>query len=155
MITPGAIISDPPLTWIGDNVTLSVCSIVCHDGSASVFGAATGRVLDAVGPVIIRDNVFIGLGAVVLPGVTIGPNSIVAAGAVVNRDVPEDAIVAGVPARQVGTVSAWVDRRERETRVLPWFSLLEERSRDTSQWDALEPRLLEARVCHFFGNPGG
>lgn len=51
--------------------------------------------------IIIRRNVWIGAAATVLPGVTIGENSIVAAGAVVTKDVPPDTIVAGVPARVI------------------------------------------------------
>jgi acetyltransferase-like isoleucine patch superfamily enzyme len=50
-------------------------------------------------PVRIRTGADIGVGAVILPGVTIGEHSIVGAGAVVTQDVPPFAIVAGVPAR--------------------------------------------------------
>ena len=49
-------------------------------------------------PVIIRDNVWIGMNAVILKGVTIGENSVVAAGAVVTKSVPENVVVAGNPA---------------------------------------------------------
>ena len=49
-------------------------------------------------PVIIRDNVWIGMGAVILKGVTIGENSVVAAGSIVTRDVPPNVVVAGNPA---------------------------------------------------------
>ncbi len=52
-------------------------------------------------PVTIGENVWIGSSATILPGVTIGDNAIVAAGAVVNRDVPKDSVVAGVPAKVV------------------------------------------------------
>lgn len=52
-------------------------------------------------PVVIGDDVWIGANCVILPGVTIGSGAVVAAGAVVNRDVPANAIVAGVPARVV------------------------------------------------------
>lgn len=50
-------------------------------------------------PIVIEDNVWIGGGAIVLPGVTIGHNSVVGAGAVVTRDVPPDSLVTGNPAR--------------------------------------------------------
>jgi acetyltransferase-like isoleucine patch superfamily enzyme len=50
-------------------------------------------------PVIIGDDCWLGTGAIVLPGVTIGNGSIVAAGAIVTRDVPENVVVAGSPAR--------------------------------------------------------
>ncbi len=49
-------------------------------------------------PVIIEDNVWIGMGAVILKGVTIGENSVVAAGAIVTRSVPANVVVAGNPA---------------------------------------------------------
>lgn len=150
-LTPGAIVSDPPLTWIGDNVVLSACSIVCHDGSATVMARAYDVVLDAVGPVVILDNVFIGVGAIVLPNVRIGPNAIVAAGAVVTEDVPEDAVVAGVPAHVVGSVSELVRRREAETRTLPWYELLRRRGSSFTAADPIERALRDQRVAHFFG----
>jgi maltose O-acetyltransferase len=50
-------------------------------------------------PIVIEDNVWIGSGAIVLAGVTVGRNSVVAAGAVVTKDVPPGCIAAGVPAR--------------------------------------------------------
>ncbi len=49
--------------------------------------------------IVIKDNVWIGAGAIILPGVTIEKNSIVAAGAVVTKNVPKDVIVGGVPAK--------------------------------------------------------
>ena len=54
-----------------------------------------------VGPVTLRDGCWIGVGAVVLPGVTIGRNAVVAANAVVTTDVPDCAVVGGVPARLI------------------------------------------------------
>ena len=52
-------------------------------------------------PVIIKDNVWVGMGAVILKGVTIGENAIIAAGAIVTKSVPANAIVAGNPAKVV------------------------------------------------------
>lgn len=52
-------------------------------------------------PIRIRRNAWIGAAAIVLPGVTIGENAIVAAGAVVTKDVPDNTIVGGVPARAI------------------------------------------------------
>ena len=52
-------------------------------------------------PVTIEDDVWIGANAVVLPGVTIGNHSVVAAGAVVTKDVPPHSLVAGVPAKVI------------------------------------------------------
>jgi acetyltransferase-like isoleucine patch superfamily enzyme len=56
-------------------------------------------------PVIIGENVWIGSNSTILPGVTIGDNSVVAAGAVVTKDVPENTVVAGVPAKVVKKIN--------------------------------------------------
>jgi acetyltransferase-like isoleucine patch superfamily enzyme len=55
--------------------------------------------------VVIKRNACIGAGATILPGVTIGENSVVAAGAVVNKDVPANTVVGGVPAKVIKTIS--------------------------------------------------
>lgn len=54
--------------------------------------------------ITLESNVWVGCHATILPGVTIGKNSIVAAGAVVNRDVPPNTVVAGVPAKAIKTI---------------------------------------------------
>jgi acetyltransferase-like isoleucine patch superfamily enzyme len=58
-------------------------------------------------PVVIGDRVWIGTGVIVLKGVTIGDGAVIAAGSVVTNDVPAGAIVAGVPARVIGTADGW------------------------------------------------
>lgn len=55
--------------------------------------------------VVIKRNAWIGAGATILPGVTIGENSVVAAGAVVNKDVPASTVVGGIPAKVIKTIS--------------------------------------------------
>lgn len=55
-------------------------------------------------PVVIRRKAWIGAGAIVLPGVTVGQNAIVGAGSVVTRDVPDNAVVAGVPAKFIRNI---------------------------------------------------
>ncbi len=67
-----------------------------HDHHASDFHAINA-------PVTIEDYVFIGPRSIILPGVRIGRGVIVAAGAVVTKDVPALSIVGGVPAKQIGT----------------------------------------------------
>ena len=52
-------------------------------------------------PVVIGNNVWIGSNVTIIPGVTIGDNSVIAAGAVVTKDVPKNVVVAGVPAKKI------------------------------------------------------
>jgi acetyltransferase-like isoleucine patch superfamily enzyme len=56
------------------------------------------------GPIHIKQNAWIGAGATILPGVTIGENAVVAAGAVVSKDVPANTVVGGVPAKTIKTI---------------------------------------------------
>lgn len=55
-------------------------------------------------PILIKKNAWIGAGAIILPGVTIGENSVVAAGAVVSKNVPDHAVVAGIPAKIIKSI---------------------------------------------------
>ncbi|HOB05085.1 MAG TPA: acyltransferase [Propionibacteriaceae bacterium] len=73
---------------------------------SSALRCVSGRRHPAVdrAPVVIGDRVFVGANCVIQMGVTIGDESIISAGSVVTRDVPPRTVVAGVPARVVGTV---------------------------------------------------
>ena len=59
---------------------------------------------EAAKPITIGSNVWLGGGVIVLPGVTIGENSVVGAGAVVTRDLPDNVVAMGIPARVVRSV---------------------------------------------------
>lgn len=97
--------SEPYLITIGDHVTItSGVRFVTHDGGVWVLRDEVPS-LDYFAPIIVGNNVFIGLEALIMPGVTIGNNAIIAARAVVTRDVAEDTIVAGVPAKAVTTLA--------------------------------------------------
>jgi acetyltransferase-like isoleucine patch superfamily enzyme len=65
----------------------------------------TNKLIDEQGvstqPVVISDDVWIGANAVILPGVTIGRHCVIAAGAVVTKDVPDNTLVGGIPAKVI------------------------------------------------------
>ncbi len=123
-IEPGAIIRD--MVEIGDNAVIMMGAIInigavvgkgtmidmgCVLGGRAIVGnnchIGAGTVLAGVvepasaTPVIVEDDVMIGANAVVLEGVHVGCGAVVAAGAVVVSDVPENAVVAGVPAHVI------------------------------------------------------
>ena len=56
-------------------------------------------------PIVIKRKAWIGAGATILPGVTIGENAVIAAGAVVSKDVPASTVVGGVPAKFIKTIN--------------------------------------------------
>ena len=62
-----------------------------------------GHFLPYSGKIVIGNNVFVGTKVIIMHGVTIGDNSIIAAGAVVTKDVPSGSIVGGVPAKVIGS----------------------------------------------------
>ena len=94
--------SFPHLVTIEDYVDIGPnVIIVAHDSS---YHCVRPDIPIICKPVTIKRNAYIGAGAIILPGVTIGEYSIVAAGAVVTKDVPPYTVVAGVPARVIGTV---------------------------------------------------
>lgn len=83
---------------IGNNVSISYrCNIMSggHIVNSPTFEGEHK-------PIIIEDYVWIGVGATILKGVTIGRGAVIAAGSVVTKDVPQYAIVAGIPAKVIG-----------------------------------------------------
>lgn len=91
---------------IGDNVVLSAGSMLIDSGLDLAEFAATHDPEHIDSYVVIEDGAWIGAGAIVLSGVTIGRKAVVGAGSVVTRDVPPLSIVAGNPARKIGQVDA-------------------------------------------------
>ncbi|MBU9130818.1 acyltransferase [Holdemanella porci] len=98
--------AEPFLVYFHDNVAISAgVRIVTHSALNTVFNheEKTDQYLCRFGKVEIGNNVYVGADAIINYGVTIGDNCIVAAGAIVTKDVPDDSIVAGVPAKIVGS----------------------------------------------------
>lgn len=95
--------SEPYLIEIGNHVTVSAdVAMITHDGGTwCVRDKEKYKGIFKYGKIIIKDNCFIGMRSIIMPGVTIGANSIVAAGAIVTKDVPENSVVAGIPAKVI------------------------------------------------------
>ena len=142
-------IADPSYVRMGNNVRLSGCTLFGHDGSINMINRAYGLKLDRVGKIELLDNVYIGHQAIVLPGVTIGPNAIVASGAVVSKDVPENVVYGGVPARRICSLDEHVARMKRDSADLPWMHLIEKRE---AEFDPeVQPELDRLRLQAWYG----
>jgi len=149
-INYGVTITDPAYVRIGNNCTLTTCTLLGHDGVIRVLNNVYGKKLDAVGKIDIQDNCFIGHGAIVMPGVTIGPNAVVAAGAVVRADVAPGTVVGGVPAKVIGTMDQLAQRVEQRCQQYPWYELIQQREGGFDP--AMEPELQRLRVKEFFAS---
>ena len=102
--------SEPYLVEVGDNVYFSgMVNMYTHDGGTmQLFHMGiTDKKYDHFGKIKIGDHCFIGAESIILKNVTIGNNCIVGAGAVVSKSIPDNCVVAGVPARIICTVEEY------------------------------------------------
>ncbi len=104
--------SEPYLIRIGDHVSLTYTTFITHDGAVWVLRSEHPDI-DHVAPITIGNNVFIGHGATLLPGVTVGDNVVIGARSVVAKDIPSNCVAAGVPARPIRSIE------EYERKVVP------------------------------------
>ncbi len=100
VINIGAVIGEG--TMIDMNVSVGGRGTIgknCHIGAGAVIAGVIEP--PSAKPVVIEDDVLVGANAVILEGVRVGKGSVVAAGAIVVEDVPENVVVAGIPARVI------------------------------------------------------
>lgn len=148
-INVGVRITDPAYVLIGNSCVLADCTLIGHDAVVHIIQSVYGCKTDSVGKIVIKDNCFVGHGAILMPGVTIGPNAVVGAGAVVTRDVLAGMVVAGVPAKVVCTLDSLAARVEARSRAYPWHHMIEQRAGSFDP--AVEPELVRQRLKFFFG----
>jgi acetyltransferase-like isoleucine patch superfamily enzyme len=103
---------EPFLIKIGNHVTIAPgVRYITHDGATFVFrDMPEYKNMQRHDTIAIRDNCFIGSDAILLPGITIGPNAVVGAGAVVTKSVPPDTVVGGCPAKYICTFEEYIRR---------------------------------------------
>ena len=100
---------------IGENVHITEgVKFITHDGGTLLFRSIIPD-LEITKPVVVGNNVYIGNDVIILPGVKIGDNVIIGAGAVVSRDIPNDSVAAGVPARVIKPIQDYFEKIQRES----------------------------------------
>lgn len=116
------VILDPSHCWlieIGNNVTMAPrVHILCHDASTKEFLGYT-----KIGRVIIGDNVFIGAGSIVLPGVTIGNNVVIGANSTVTKDIPDNSLVVGSPAKIMSCLDEYLEKEKKRMDNSPCYGV--------------------------------
>lgn len=99
--------TEPYLIKIGNHVSATSVHFENHDGGVWCFREGIAGI-DIIKPIIIGNNVYIGYGTVVLPGVKIGDNVIIGACALVSRDIPPNSVAVGIPARVIKTIDDYM-----------------------------------------------
>ncbi len=113
--------SEPYLITIGDHVSITNSSFITHDGGVWVFRNEFPEI-DIVKPITIKNYVFIGYGCIILAGVTIGNNVVIGAGSVVTKDIPDNIVAAGVPARVIKSIQSYKSKAINNSHSTKNFS---------------------------------
>ena len=106
-------ITRPSLIEIGNNVRITRgVVLLTHGYEWAVLREIYGEIIGYAQPIRIKDNVFIGIYAKIMPGVNIGENSIIAAGSIVTKNVEPNSVVTGVPAKKIMSIDEYYKKRK-------------------------------------------
>ena len=107
--------TEPWAVTLGDNVFLTDgIKFICHDGGTLLYRDQIPD-LEITRPITVGNNVYIGNNVVILPGVNIGNNVIIGAGAVVSRNIPDNSVAVGVPAKVIKSADDYLEKIKRES----------------------------------------
>jgi acetyltransferase-like isoleucine patch superfamily enzyme len=99
--------SEPYLIEVGNNVTITDGVVfLTHDGGVGLFRREYPGI-NIFGRIKIGNNVFIGAGAILLLNIRVGDNVVIGAGSVVTKDIPDNVVVVGVPARIIRSIQEY------------------------------------------------
>lgn len=143
--------TEPYLISIHSNVTCAAnVSFINHDVScfnmARYLGLPEGS-LDKVGPITLHENCFVGADTMLMMGCSVGKNSIIAARSVVTKQVPDNEVWGGVPAKFIMTVDEYARRVKETACSYPWVDPETAHKKEMS-----EKELIKMRQDYFFKN---
>jgi acetyltransferase-like isoleucine patch superfamily enzyme len=105
---PNMFSTEPWLITIGNNVFITAdCAFITHDGGTLILRKEVPD-LELTAPIRVGNDVYMGIRTIIMPGVTIGNRVIIAAGSIVTKDIPDNSVVAGVPARVIKSVDDYL-----------------------------------------------
>lgn len=131
----------PYLVTIGDNCVIGPnVRILSHDSTMSNFVDEHMR----LAKVTIHDNVILSMDTIVLPGVTIGPNVLVAAGSVINKDIKPNTCVCGVPARFYGKFDDYIASLNKDIKERPVFKAVDLSQNEDEKDPARKKKIIKA-----------
>lgn len=126
--------TEPYLITVGRNCLFAGdIRLITHDGAVKVLntlGFFDGERMDNVAPIVIGDNVYIGTGAYVMPGVHIGNNVIIGAYAVVTHDIPDNSVAVGMPARVIKSIEDYYASSLAKNRFYPTVGMSTKEKRE-------------------------
>ncbi|GET33957.1 hypothetical protein PbJCM13498_28200 [Prolixibacter bellariivorans] len=105
--------SEPYLVKIGNHVSATRVHFETHDGGMWIFRDKHPE-WDKINRIEVGDNVYIGYEALIMPGVRIGNNVIVGAKSVVTRDIPDNSVAVGIPARVIKSTTDYYNKIKSE-----------------------------------------
>lgn len=107
--------TEPWLITLGNNVHVTDgVKFINHDGGTLLFRDEISD-LEITKPITIGNNVYIGNDVIFLPGVNVGDNVVIGAGAVVAKDIPANSVAVGVPAKVVKRIDEYLEKLKKES----------------------------------------
>lgn len=107
--------TEPWLITLGNNVHITEgVRFITHDGGTLLYRDRVPD-LEITKPIVVGNNVYIGNNVIILPGVTIGSNVVIGAGAVVSRDISDNSVAVGVPAKAIKSEDDYFAKIQRES----------------------------------------
>lgn len=106
--------TEPYLIEVGEDCLFAAnIHLITHDGGIKVLNSLdyfNGQRMDKLGRIKIGNNVYIGFGAFIMPGVTIGNNCIIGANSMVTKDIPDNSVAVGMPAKVIKNIDDFYNK---------------------------------------------
>lgn len=107
--------TEPWIITIGNNVHITDgVRFITHDGGTLIFRKQVPD-LEITKPIIVGNDVYIGNNVIILPGVSIGNKVVIGAGAIVSKDIPDNSLAVGCPAKVIKTADQYFDKLQKES----------------------------------------